>query len=108
MTTWIAVLTVGAGSYFFRVAPLFIGWFASPPSWLDRALRHAGSASLMALAATSVRLQLTDVTAAAAAGTIAAVLAGGALAVRGRPMWLVALVGVGVQLLLTSLLQPFA
>jgi branched-subunit amino acid transport protein len=98
MTTWIAVLAVGVGSYGLRTLPLFVPWLATPPAWAERMLGAAGTASLTALATVALHHQLTGAPLAYAAATVAAVVTGAVLAVRGHPLWLVAVAGLAVHL----------
>lgn len=83
MTTWMVVLAVGAGSFVLRVAPLLVLQRAMLSDQIDRVIRHAGTAAMAALIATSVRhaahgSSMVPTLLAAAAGTL--------LAVRGASM----------------------
>jgi branched-subunit amino acid transport protein len=53
VTTWIVILAVGAGSFVFRVIPLSVASRISVSERFDRTLRHAATAALGALLATS-------------------------------------------------------
>ena len=99
MTTWIVILTVGVACYVMRAVPLFVPRLAAPPAWLDRTLVAAGAASITALTVTAARHQLVDRSTGAGdvVASLAGLAAGGALALRRAPMWLVALVGIGVR-----------
>lgn len=104
MSTWIAVLAVGAGSYLFRAVPLFSTWFAAPPAAVERVLQHAGTASLSALAVLAVRHQTVGAGAANTAATAAAMATGAAVAWRRAPMYAVVAAGLGVHLLVRAAL----
>jgi branched-subunit amino acid transport protein len=106
MSTWIAVLTVGVACYVLRAVPLFVPRLAAPPPWLDRTLVAAGAASITALTVTAARHQLVDQRTGIGdvVASVTGLAAGGALALRRSPMWLVALVGIGVRAALTVVL----
>jgi branched-subunit amino acid transport protein len=53
--TWIAILAVGAVSYVFRAAPLFVLGRLRLSDRVDRVLRHAGTAALTALLVSSAQ-----------------------------------------------------
>jgi branched-subunit amino acid transport protein len=53
MSTWIVILGVGGGSFLLRVLPLSLAARAGVSERFDRVLRHAGTAALAALLATS-------------------------------------------------------
>ena len=55
MTTWIAVVAVGAISYLFRAAPLLLLGRVHLSNRADRAIRHAGAAALTALLVDALR-----------------------------------------------------
>jgi branched-subunit amino acid transport protein len=110
VTTWIALLVVGAGSYAFRSLPLFVGRFATPTPRTRRLVGDAGLAAIVALVAGSLRHH------ADAWGPAHGVVAAAALAVtaglsaRGRP-FPVALgaglaVAVGLGVAVTHLVHP--
>ena len=103
MSTWLAVIAVGLGSYMFRVVPLFVPWIASPPEGVERVLTRAGVASLVALAAASTRHQTTGVETTATAAVVIA-LAAGLLAARcGARMHTVVVAGVATHAVVTLL-----
>jgi branched-subunit amino acid transport protein len=54
MTTWVAMLCVGLGSYLLRLSPLLLARRVRWPERADRALQHAGRAALVHLVVTSV------------------------------------------------------
>ncbi len=81
MSTWIAVILVGAGSYAARSIPLLRSrGHASTGGWRDRLVRRAGLAAIAAMVAGSLRHhgQAGSPDALAAALTAAAVAAGAA------------------------------
>ncbi len=93
MTTWIAVLLVGAASYAFRVAPLLLGSRFQLGERNQDILRHAGMGGIAALLVSSVMgFGSTGGIAAMAAATIAVAVAG-VVALRGRSMTVVVLAG---------------
>ncbi|HYN71343.1 MAG TPA: AzlD domain-containing protein [Nakamurella sp.] len=54
MTTWIAVLVAGLGSYAFRVAPLLLGNRLRLRERTQDILRHAGMGGIAALLVSSI------------------------------------------------------
>lgn len=54
MTTWIAVLVAGFGSYAFRVAPMLLGNRLRLGERTQNMLRHAGMGGMTALLVTSI------------------------------------------------------
>jgi branched-subunit amino acid transport protein len=104
MNVWIAVVLVGAGSYALRALPLFSARCRSLSAHTTATLERAGFASLAALAAGAARHQTMGVPSSAALAGGAALLVGGAVALRGRPLYVVAASGVGVHLVATALL----
>ena len=102
MNIWIAVLAVGAGSYALRAAPLFSPRCRTLSADATARLERAGLASLLALAAASMRHQVVGVSSSAAAASVAALLVGGVLALRGKPMHVVALVGLAAHLVVST------
>ena len=47
--TWVVILAVGAGSFVFRLGPLFVFERISLSERGDRVIRHAGTAAITAL-----------------------------------------------------------
>jgi branched-subunit amino acid transport protein len=103
MNVWIAVLLVGAGSYALRALPLFSARCRSLSVETTAKLERAGFASLAALAAGAARHQTIGVSGSVALASAVALVAGAVVALRGRPMYLVALAGVGAHLATTSI-----
>jgi branched-subunit amino acid transport protein len=83
MTTWLAVVLVGLGSYALRLAPLLLARRFTWPDPVDRGLRHAGTAALVYLvvapALSEARIGWPQ-----AAGVGLGILVGLALAMRGH------------------------
>jgi branched-subunit amino acid transport protein len=96
MTSWIAVLVVGLGSYSFRVAPLLIGARLRLGARTQDVLRHAGMGGIAALLVTSVVGFGTSGGIVAVASAVGAVAVAAAVALRGRSMTLVVLAGGAV------------
>jgi len=93
MTTWIAVLVAGLGSYAFRVGPLLLGNRLQLSARTQSILRHAGMGGMVALLTSSI---LGFWTSGGAGGIVAVLTAVGMatyVALRGRSMTLVVLVG---------------
>ena len=105
MNMWIAVLLVGAGSYLLRALPLFSLRCRSLPASTNATLERAGFASLVAMAAGAARHQTMGVSPGAALATGAALVVGAVVALRRRPMSLIALAGVAVHLGMTWLIS---
>jgi branched-subunit amino acid transport protein len=88
--TWIVVLTVGVGSYLFRVGPLLAIQRMTLPPRAERVIRHAGTAAITALIVVAGKQS-------AAGGsvlpTILALAAGIGLACRGAAMTRILVVG---------------
>ena len=99
--TWIVIISVGLGSFLFRVAPVVLLAGRTSPGWADRLLSHASSAALATLVVSSLR-QATTTDAPAVA--LIAVTAGAVVALRGGSMPRVVLTGVIVHIGLTLLL----
>jgi branched-subunit amino acid transport protein len=94
MTTWIAVLAVGLGSYVMRVGPLLLRDRFVPSARVDEVIRHAGTAAVMALL---VSASLRAWEAHPAAPTLAALGVGAVLALQRRSMALIVVAGLSVQ-----------
>jgi branched-subunit amino acid transport protein len=93
MTTWLVILAVGAGSYALRVLPLLLdGRWPTAPAF-ERAMAHAGTAGLAALAAVAFDHEAT--TPRALAGLAVAAVAALVIAVRGGSMLRVMVAGAG-------------
>ena len=105
MNVWMAVVLVGAGSYLLRALPLFSLRCRSLSASASAKLERAGFASLMALAAGAAHHQTTALSSGAALATVGALVVGAVVALSGRPMYLVALSGVGVHLALTTIVN---
>jgi branched-subunit amino acid transport protein len=94
MTTWLAVLAVGLGSYAMRVGPLLLRDRFVPSPRVDDVIRHAGTAAVTALLVTAcVRAWEAN----PALPTLAALTVGGVLALRGRSMVQIVVAGLLVQ-----------
>ena len=86
MSTWIALLVVGAGSYAFRLVPLMAGSRAAVVDRAQRALSYAGTAALSALVVTSISHQDDHGSAPGPLVAALAVLTGAAVVGRGGSM----------------------
>lgn len=104
MRVWMAILLVGAGSYVFRAAPLFVGRVAQLSPHARATAERAGTASLVALAAITIRHQTVDVEASAAVAAAAAIAVGSVLAARRHALHTVAIAGVLVHLAVSAAL----
>jgi len=100
VTTWIAVLLVGLGSYAFRVAPLLLGTRLQWRKPTQDILRHAGMGGIAALLVSSVVGFGSTGGPGAAASAVVAVAAAAVVALRGRSMTLVVLAGGAVYAVL--------
>jgi branched-subunit amino acid transport protein len=100
VTTWIAVLLVGLGSYAFRVAPLLLGTRLRLRKPTQDILRHAGMGGIAALLVSSVVGFGSTGGPGAAASAVVAVAAAAVVALRGRSMTLVVLAGGAVYAVL--------
>ena len=83
MTTWIAIVAVGVGSFVLRAAPLLMLQRVTLSDQVDRIIRHAGVAAIAGLIATTVRHAAHGST---TVPTLLAVAFGTWLAVRGGSM----------------------
>lgn len=93
MTTWMAVLVAGLGSYTFRAAPLLLGNRLRLTERTQNILRHAGMGGIAALLASSILGFGSTGGAGAIAAVLAAVVAAALVARRGRSMTLVVTAG---------------
>ncbi len=99
MSSWLVFAAVGLGSALFRIAPLVAARDTVLPPRLEQAVHHGGTAAVTSLVVSS--------TVGAARGSIplaavvAAVLAGLVLAVRGRSMSWVVVIGIAVAVAAT-------
>ena len=93
MTTWIAVLVAGLGSYAFRMGPLLLGNRLRLSEHSHYILRHAGMGGMAALLASSILGFGSAGGAGAIAAVLVAVVAAGLVAWRGRSMTVVVLAG---------------
>ena len=94
MTAWLVIVAVGLGSYALRVGPLLLRDRFEPSPATDDLIRHAGTAALSALAVTSV---LRVSAGGLSASTMASLLVGAALALRGASMRRVVVAGLASQ-----------
>lgn len=95
MTTWIAVACVGLGSYALRLLPLLVGDRLRWPGAVDRAIGHAALAALTALVIAGVQHHDGGGRPGATLWALTAVIAGAAVARRGRSMVVVVAAGLG-------------
>ncbi len=102
MTTWIAILAVGAGSFAFRLGPLLLLERRRLGERADRTIRHAGMAAITALIAVST---VHSSAGGNALPTLAAVAAALALASRGTSMLRTVLLGGAVYAVVIALLH---
>jgi len=99
MSAWIAVIAVGLGSLVFRIVPLAFADRLVGMTGVDRVLRHAGTAAVAAMAASS--LDRAAVTSHVPALFVAAGV-GLVLTLRGKSMLTVVAVGLGLYLLIAD------
>ncbi len=99
MSAWIAVIAVGVGSLIFRIVPLAFADRLVGMTGVDRVLRHAGTAAVAAMAASS--LDRATVTGHVPALFIAAGV-GLVLTLRGKSMLTVVAVGLALYLLIAD------
>ena len=90
MTTWLAILAVGAGSYVLRVLPLLRSRPLATSPRLQRTLRHGGLGGIAALVVSTTAGQLPV---SGWAPTLAAVGAGLVVSIRRGSMLQVVVVG---------------
>jgi branched-subunit amino acid transport protein len=83
VNTWVAILTVGAGSFAFRLVPLLLLEHRHLGERADRVIRHGGLAAITALIAVSAVHSSDGGNAVPTLGAVALALA---LAGRGRSM----------------------
>jgi branched-subunit amino acid transport protein len=81
--TWLVILTVGAGSFMFRLGPLLVFERVTLSERGDRLIRHAGTAAITALIVTTTKHSATGD---AVVPTLLAVGVGVAFAARGASM----------------------
>jgi len=93
VTTWIAVLVAGLGSYAFRMGPLLLGNRLRLSERSQDILRHAGMGGIAALLASSILGFGPQGGAGAIVAVLVAVVAAGLVAWRGRSMTVVVLAG---------------
>jgi branched-subunit amino acid transport protein len=97
MSAWIAVLAVGVGSLIFRIVPLAFADRLVGMARLDRVLRHAGTAAVAAMAASSLDRAATVTYVPA---LVVAVAVGLWLTLRGKSMLTVVAVGLALYVVL--------
>jgi branched-subunit amino acid transport protein len=101
MSTWIAVVLVGLGSFVFRLGPLLLLERRQLTEGADRAIRHAGTAAITALIAVST---VHSAAGGNALPTLAAVAVALLLAARGMSMLRTVLLGGAVYAAITIVL----
>lgn len=94
MSTWIAVLGVGLGSFALRFAPLVLGARVTESDAVQRSADLAGTAALAALVTTALRSHGTGGGLGELVAVAAAAAVGAALAHRGRSMPVVLIAGM--------------
>jgi branched-subunit amino acid transport protein len=99
MSAWIAVIAVGVGSLVFRIVPLAFADRLIGMTGVDRVLRHAGTAAVAAMAASS--LDRAAVTSHVPA-LIVATAVGLVLTLRGKSMLTVVAVGLALYLVIAD------
>lgn len=102
MTTWLAVLGAGLGSYGLRLAPVLLAGRITWPDPVDRGLQHAGRAALVYLVITA----MTGVVSTGPAPAAGAVVGGAvalALGLRGHRLAIVFLAGIAACTVATGL-----
>jgi len=107
MTTWIAVVCVGLGSYALRLLPLLVGDRVRWPGPVDRAIGHAGLAALTALVIAGVQNHGGGGRPGATLWALTAVFGGAVVARRGRSMLWVVAAGLGGYWLPSMLVAGF-
>ncbi len=99
MSAWIAVIAVGVGSLVFRIVPLAFADRLVGMTGVDRVLRHAGTAAVAAMAASSLdRAATTNYVPA----VIVAAGVGLVLTLRGKSMLTVVAVGLVLYLVIAD------
>lgn len=86
MSTWIAVLGVGLGSYLLRSVPLLAARGGRPHPRLEHAVRHAGLAAVTSLVVVPLRHHADAVGTTGGLTAVVAVAVAALLARRGRSM----------------------
>ena len=104
MTTWIAVLAVGAISYALRAVPLFSRRFAAPGPRMAQFFADAGTASLTAIIVLSLRHDLASFDRHALVVATAFAIGIG-VARRGRPLPIVVSSGMAAYVTLAVVLS---
>jgi branched-subunit amino acid transport protein len=100
MRTWIAVSIVGAVSYAFRLVPLLAAARLQRMAPVERVLRYAGPAAMVALGTTAVRAQA--IRSAHPLPVFAAVAITAVLAHLRRPLAVVALAGMATYVIVAA------
>ena len=97
MSAWIAVIAVGIGSLIFRIVPLAFADRLVGMTHLDRVLRHAGTAAVAAMAASSLDRAATTIY---VPGLAVAAGVGLWLTLRGKSMLTVVAMGLALYLVI--------
>jgi branched-subunit amino acid transport protein len=99
--TWLVMLAVGAGSYVFRVGPLFLLQRIAPSERASRLIRNAGTAVITALIVVAAKGNATGT---ATVPTLLAMAVAVVLAARGASMMRL-LAGGGSAYVLTMVIS---
>ncbi len=94
MSAWIAIVTVGLGSYGLRVGPLLLRSRFEPPPVVDEVIRNAGTAAVSALLVLSC---LRVVERGPLLPVVTGLTVGAVLAWRSKPMYAIVAAGLGSQ-----------
>jgi branched-subunit amino acid transport protein len=107
MTTWIAVVLVGLGSYALRYAPIVALDRVRLPAVVERALSHAGAAAMTALIASALMQHLRSHQTVVDVGALVAVAVAALVATTKRSFGVVVATGLvvyGLALVVANLI----
>jgi branched-subunit amino acid transport protein len=107
MTTWLAVVGVGLGSYALRLLPLLLSERIRWSDQVERAINHAGLAALTVLVIAGVQQHDGGGRPGTTLWALTAVITAAVVAHRGRPMLWAVSAGLVVYWLPTMLVASF-
>jgi branched-subunit amino acid transport protein len=102
MTTWLAVLGAGLGSYALRLIPLLLAGRVAWPEWVDEGLQHAGRAAVTYLVVTAL-VGVVSTGVATAAGAVVGAATALVLGLRGHRLAIVFIASLASCLLAGAL-----